>query len=178
GRMQSTRDLLLSVFQKQNDVPAADLYRVVWRSQGLVAHSMTARRRLYLESPAAQADLQQLSGLRKRLAEIYWAQTPSGSGDTLRRELERLNLAKEELERQLARESKTYQRLREIDEADFVALAKKLPKNVAVVQILQSRNATEKPKDRYLAFVLRASEGEPGFNVVCKPLGPAEPIDE
>jgi tetratricopeptide (TPR) repeat protein len=165
--------------------PGRDAYRPVWQARALATRAVAGRRQLPGDDPEARRLEDRLRALRKELAELTLSAPPADKADVRQRRLVELNEQKEEAERDLARVSAAFRRERQVRQADPGDLARLLPAHTAVVDVVQvgvwrrpAAGVGLEQTREYEAFVLRRADGDPGYTVAWKHLGPAPPIDE
>jgi CHAT domain-containing protein/tetratricopeptide (TPR) repeat protein len=182
ARANLLRDPLLSVQMRLAPKDARTAYEVVWASRGLVSRAL-ANRRPPVNADADVKELwQQLRDKRAQLAEMSLTAAAPYRLEPRRRRIVQLTAEKEKLERQLAERSASFRTQRQ--EGGFEALARMLPLNAAVVDIVQmnylepdSARTDRKRTREYLAFVLRRSDASSGCTLAWVRLGPCAPID-
>jgi len=179
------RDYLLSSFHKLPDKDAAEAYRAVWESRAMVTQMLAARRHLLRDSPEARDLYTRLQTVQRELAQLALALLRRKAEKADHKRLAELENRKEELERRLAKLSNEFRRSLRIREADWSDLAALLPKNTAVVSVVEARIGKARTEAgplqaerHYEAFVLRNSTRTADPTVVWECLGPAGPVDK
>jgi tetratricopeptide (TPR) repeat protein len=136
--------------------------------------------RLVHDRPELRTTLDELRGIRGRLARMSLTVSPTGRPDAWRAEFEKLRDRKEKLEADLSRRSAAFRdgmRKPAVDPSDIAAV---LPVRTALIDLCvydhfsppvggKSGHVVEQ---RILAFVVRRDRP-----VICLPLGPVAPVD-
>jgi CHAT domain-containing protein len=175
------RNLLLSALRPAAGQSAAEAYRAVWSTRGLLTHALADRARLAALSPEARPVAERLRDTRAMVARLVLQVLPPGQAESRRRRLAELTAEKEALERRLADLSAPFARDRR-GRADFAETAARLPPGVALLDLVRTvahEPVRGEPRTRshYDAFVLRHG-GPAGYRLDWVPLGPAEPIED
>jgi CHAT domain-containing protein/Tfp pilus assembly protein PilF len=172
-------DLLITVTPA--DGPGtADLYRRALDWKG-AADALQAEDRLVRDQPELRRLLVELADVRASLARYAFVVPNEPSRVAWRAELDRLRVAKEIKEANLARRSAEYRRRQRDREQGPEELAAALPGEAALVDLFEYTHSSppaagkgpSRRERRLIAFVVR--RGRPA---VLVPLGPARPIDD
>jgi CHAT domain-containing protein/Flp pilus assembly protein TadD len=179
-------DLPLSALRRLPGVDHQEVYSAVWATRALITRTISQRRHGLLGSPEAQRLYEELRRAGQQLAQVTLAVTEPGGRERRQKRLAELNQKKEALEQDLSKLSMEYRRSTEVVEAGAADLAKALPEDTAVLDIIRvivSSPAAEgkaqlEGKAHYEAFVIRPQEKGDDYRVAWLHLGPAEPIED
>lgn len=199
-------DPLLSVSRLDSSMSVAEAYQAVWTVKSAATRAIVARRASRSDSLEQEPVVEELRTIRQKLAtliqsreirNIKWSplrddSTPavpgrrSTSWQQYEDQVRNLTLKKEHLERLLAQNSPAFHRHQEEISGTPEELRRRLPANVAVVDIVKAkawrqvstRRMKTEPETIYEAFVLRSAATEPDSGIVRVELGPAEQIDQ
>jgi tetratricopeptide (TPR) repeat protein/CHAT domain-containing protein len=170
--------LRLTLAQEVGERPEA-LYRLVLDWKGAAARAGDDR--LVRDRPELRAALDELRGVRARLAHLALTAPPAARRDAWRTEFDALRERKEDLEADLARRSADYRDATRVARVGPADLAAALPDDTALVDLIVYTHYSpaaggkgepvEEP--RVLAFVV--SHDRP---VACVALGEAHSIDD
>jgi CHAT domain-containing protein/Tfp pilus assembly protein PilF len=181
---QSGRDPLLSVLRKLPD-RADQAYAAVWDTRALATRALSQRRNLAGADPRAQELWQQLRSTRAKLARLTLAAVPPEKAEAHQELLARVTAQKEKEERALADASRVFRRQQQTQQVPFTDLAARLPRGVAVIDLVQTVLWEPSPASpgrlqvtvQYEGFVLRHREKAPAYSLSWLHLGRAEPIE-
>lgn len=215
------RDPLLVALRQIPNSDPMEAYQVVWRSRALATQVLTARRSAALQNSSTDGVSDELRTIRKQIANLVVktddryqprladpeiaelnklspadrdAALAKLRSDARERILNDLSLRKEALERTLAEKLEPFRKDHQLLEFSLKSLGEVLPKNVAIVDFVKTRNWSMPTidKDRlaenspaqvatntfnYQAFVIRQASNESGLSIAWLDLGPAQPID-
>ncbi|MFP6750919.1 MAG: CHAT domain-containing protein, partial [Pirellulaceae bacterium] len=179
-------DALLSTLRHLDNQDHRRTYDTVWQTRGLVTQTLAQRRSTLIDNPEAQGTLDQLRSAQQQLAQWTLMVPTPDQRQRRQQRLAELNDKKERLETQLAKLSSQFRRSLELNEVDVAGLARVLPDQTALVDILKVTVWT-RPKEgkgalnseqHYEAFVVRRIDAEPGYSVQWVHLGSAIPIED
>jgi CHAT domain-containing protein/tetratricopeptide (TPR) repeat protein len=178
------RDPLLSVLAADRAANAGAAYHAVWMTRGAATRALLARRQAAAGDPKAAALVNELRTVRRNLAfllrqrEQDFAYKQFNNG--FDKELEALNRRKEQLELALGKGQLAHKLLGASLAATVDDLRHRLPKGVAVADLLKVKvwdrkvGAKVRPIYHYEAFVIKPG----GAPIIWVNLGPAKVIDE
>ena len=179
------RDPLLAALRDQKG-STESAYDVVWSTRAIISRALAERVELADRDPRAAKLLDRLRAVRSRLSALtLHPELVRGSQAQASQALLALNEEKQQIERDLAEVCEPFRRQREQSRWRFPDLARRLPGDVAIVDLVQyadwsDRDATLKsgqPPSRYAAFVLRRADSQAGYYLTRVELGLAEAID-
>jgi len=167
-------DLYVTLFDRPGDT--ADVHRAVLAWKAVVKNSLAEQRDALMTArePELAGRLTELAEVRRSLATAVFAEASDS-----RAGIPELMERKEELERELARRSRSFQEKRRLDGTSSRQVCAGLARDEAVVDVLRYERAASRPDeeatDRYLAVVLRGGQcAEP----VRVDLGDAAEVDQ
>ena len=171
---------LLSVLRLLPGTKPEEAYALVWQNRAQATRVLAGRRSRVVADPRMRDMRERLGRKRAELAQLNRAAVPDGAEVAHLKRIARITREKEDLERELA------ERLSPATSAEigFDALARRLAPRTAVVDLVQyvfhepppGGRGPFRPTLQYAAFVLRRTEGTPGYRVSWVHLGPLGPI--
>jgi CHAT domain-containing protein len=181
-------DLWLSAAAVAPSTDPASVYSQLWAIRSVVSRTLARRPLPNTDDPSVRLLAENLSQTRRQLAELVLSSTDEsaeGHAAAKRERLQQLNDQKEELERELARASQSFEQQHAAQHFTPADLAKHLNGSTVFVDIVRVAQSTIEPgqpdsyarEDRYHAFVLKKSDEAPGWSVAWVPLGAADRVD-
>lgn len=177
---------LLTIARQLPEQNLESVYDLVFSVRGLTTEMLAERRPIELSSANGQELYRQLRQTSKQLAQLTLATVPPEQQEHRHKWLQELNDQKENLERQLAAQSREFRQEQAIETATPMDLTRLLPPEVAVVDLMEvwishpPKNRSEKRKwtREYEAFILRKADTEVGYSVDWVHLGSAKEIND
>lgn len=181
-------DLWLSAAALAPSTDAAAVYAQLWSMRSVVSRTLARRPLQNTDDPAVNLLAENLQQTRRQLAELVLSSADGSTEEhdqAKRQRLQQLNDQKEELERELARVSRSFDQQNAAQQFTPADLAKHLEDSMAFVDIVRVTQSTIEPgrpetygiEARYHAFILKKSADAPGWSVAWVPLGPADVVD-
>ncbi len=180
-------DVLLSCYQAMEKRNERTAYEVIWQSKALATKQLVERVQL-LQAVSGHPELtkmaEDLRETRQQLAQLSLSVMEEGA-NARRDRLANLTQKKEDIERELARQSEPFRRSRDATKLGIKSMIELLPVKTAVVDFVERWHWTPPTnsskawtqKRIYEAFVLNRSQIDPGWSVNWHTLGDADAVD-
>ena len=137
---QPPADQLLSLFRATKKDHARDAYEVVWRSKALATRQIAERRHLG-QAASGRPELARLADelqiTRQRLASVSLSVPTNNAVEQRRKQMAELTGRKEDLEREIARQSEPFRRAQTASRTSAADLVRSLPPQTVVVDLIE-----------------------------------------
>jgi len=130
-------DPLLSVLRRLSEADRGDAYQYVWQTRGLVTRTLPSEDGRWRFGRGGFS-VRQLRAVQQELAQLVLTAPKPAQREARQKRLAALNDDKERLETKLASISSQFRRLQQIRKAQAISLARVLPQDTAVVDIISA----------------------------------------